>query len=277
MANAGVVHHSLGHILGFATQRSRGGVEGLRHQLVATPEKKKNTGVNGISLRAKQRTIFPFVEGCVVERIVPRLGSIMVKRDVEETLTVGKERRPAMRGVQSGVKFRNRNRSAPAGAHPHERRCGSWREQDHSTRSPSAAATARCVANYLCRATFNVDRLELTVGKESQGTAVRRPEGESGAAVAGQFASFHRVGETGPECGLAVGAGGRKREVGTVRRKDRRTCRITSQVECCLLRRINDGADRARRLIRAIEEHGSRRQNNRGYQSRSPANALPLV
>ena len=61
----------------------------------------------------------------------------MVKRDVEETLTVGKERRPAMRGVQSGVKFRNRNRSAPAGAHPHERRCGNWREQDHSTRSPS--------------------------------------------------------------------------------------------------------------------------------------------
>ena len=118
MPRAAVVHHALGHILGFATQRSRGGIEGLRHQLVATPKQKKTAGVNGVGLRAEQRTIFPAVERCIVKRVVPGLGSIMVKSDIKEMLAVGKEKRPSMRGVQSFIKLRDWNRSAPAGAHP---------------------------------------------------------------------------------------------------------------------------------------------------------------
>ena len=136
----------------------------------------------------------------------------MVKRDIEEMLTVGKEKWPAMRGVQSGVKLRNLNWSAPAGAHAHERRCGSRREQDHSIRTPGTAATERYVTNYLCRAAFEVDRFELALGEESEGTAVGRPEGKSRAVGTGQFASFHRGCGTNPECSLAVSAGGRKRE-----------------------------------------------------------------
>ncbi len=101
------------------------GLKGLRHQLVATPEQKKTAGVNRVGLRAEQRTIFPAIERCVVERVVRRLGRIVVKRDIEEMLAVGKEKRPAMRGVQSRVELRNRNWSSAAGADAHERRCGS--------------------------------------------------------------------------------------------------------------------------------------------------------
>src|SRR5208282_2736997 len=98
MPRAAVVHHTLGHTLGFATQLSGGGVERLRHQLVATPEQKKTAGVNRVGLRAEQRTIFPAVERCVIKHVVRRLGSIMVKRDIKEMLAVRKEKRPAMRG-----------------------------------------------------------------------------------------------------------------------------------------------------------------------------------
>jgi hypothetical protein len=93
---AGVVHHALGHILGFAAEGSGGSVERLRHQLIATPKQKKTGGINGIGLGAEQRTIFPAVERRIVDRVVRRLRSIMVKRDIEEMLTVGKEKRPAM-------------------------------------------------------------------------------------------------------------------------------------------------------------------------------------
>src|ERR1700722_4802364 len=212
MPSAAIVHHALGHIRGFATHRSRGGIKRLRHQLVATSEHKKTAGVNGIGLRAEQRTIFPAIERCVIKHVVPCLGSIMVERDIEEMLTVGKKKRPAMRGVQGGVKLRNWNWSPPVGAHSHERRCGSRGEQDHSIRSPGTAATERYITNYLCRAAFEVDRFELAIGKESEGTAVGRPEGKSRAVGAGQFASFHRVRGADPECRLAVRAGGRKRD-----------------------------------------------------------------
>src|SRR5580700_6817430 len=160
MPRAAVVHHTFGHTLGFATQLSGGGVERLRHQLVATPEQKKTAGVNRIGLGAEQRTIFPAIERRVIDRVVRRLGSVMVKRDIEEMLAVGKEKRPAMRGVQSLVKLGNRNWSSAAGAHALERRCGSRGEQDHSIRSPGAAATERSVTNHLRRAAFEVDRFE---------------------------------------------------------------------------------------------------------------------
>jgi len=57
-----------------------------------------------------------------VERVVRRLGRIVVKRDIEEMLAIGKEKRPTMRSVLSGVDLRNRNRRSPAGAYAHERR-----------------------------------------------------------------------------------------------------------------------------------------------------------
>src|SRR6202034_3515969 len=144
------------------------------------------------------------------------------------------------RGMQSGVELRNWNCSASAGADAHERRCGSRREQNHSTRSPRASTTERHVRNYLRRAAFELDRFELAVAKESEGTAVRRPEGKSRAFGAGQFASFHRVHGADPERSPAVCAGGRKRERCAVWRRYWWPGRVAGKIERGFFRGIDN-------------------------------------
>ena len=148
-------------------------------------------------------------------------------------------------------------------------------EQDHSTRSPGAPATERYVTNYLRRAYVEVDGFELALGEESEGTAIGRPERKNRALGAGQCMRFQPVRGAYPERRLAVSARGRKRDRRTIGRKHRRTGRIACQIECGLLRRINDGADRTRGLSRMVEEHdGSRSQNNRSHQGRGPTKTL---
>src|ERR1700722_8020221 len=199
----------------------------------------------------------------------------MMKRDIKKMLTIGKEERPAQRSVQSRVQIDNGNWSAPIRAYAHESRSGGRREKDHCTRAPGPPATTRGGANYLRRAAFQVDRFELTVGKESEGTAVGRPERKSSIFATRQGASFHRVRETDPECSLAVRAGGRKRDVRSIGRKHGRTCRIASQVECGLFWRIDDSADGTTRLSRMVEEHSSScSQNDRGQKNCGPTKTL---
>src|ERR1700692_1992542 len=120
----------------------------------------------------EQRTIFAAIERCIIERIVRRLGRIVVNCEIEEMLAVGKEKWPAMRSVLSGVELRDRSWGSSAGTDTHQGRLRGRREQDDAARSPGASAAKLGVADRLHRAATQIDRLQLTIGEESEGAAV---------------------------------------------------------------------------------------------------------
>ncbi len=60
----------LATILRLSAQRSAGGIEGLRHQLVAACEQKKATAYNRIGLRTEQLTILAPIQRCIIQTVL---------------------------------------------------------------------------------------------------------------------------------------------------------------------------------------------------------------
>jgi hypothetical protein len=168
----GIVHHTLGYHAWLPAPTPLGWIERLRHQLVTAGKQKKSGGIDRVGARMHQITIFTAVERREVHRIVPRLGEVMVHGQIQEMLSVGQDKRPAMRCVPCGVNLGDLDRSAPAGVDPQDGRVRGRGKQDISVRTPSSPAPELGVADDDRCATVELDRLQFSVAEKSQRAAV---------------------------------------------------------------------------------------------------------
>jgi hypothetical protein len=110
---------------------------------------------------------------------------------------------------------------APRGRHfgdgPHESP-----EQDLSITAPRAPPGERDVAEGLRRAAGDIEALELVVGEEADGSAVRRPEGTLGVFRTGERLGLLGIERADPELDPMRGIHSAKNEPASVGRERRR-------------------------------------------------------
>src|SRR5579862_647424 len=112
---------------------------------------------------------------------------------VEKMLAIGKKKRPAVGGVHRKVQFRERSRSASIHVDLRQRRDGRWGKYNNAAWTPCAATPELGITKRLRRSAVQLNGPHLAVSKESDRTAVRRPERKNGIARIGQCASLGTV------------------------------------------------------------------------------------
>ena len=144
----------------------------------------------------------------------PRSLGARCRYEVQEMTSVRKKRRTAMVGVSpEPIQFSGRDRSA-TGWRQSEERLVILAEHDVARRAPvpTGERVARRLrfAQYLRRAPGDGNRLELAVGAEADGTAVRRPERPACVLRAFESPRGQGVEPLDPQPGLPVLAGWRR-------------------------------------------------------------------
>src|SRR5436190_19015576 len=135
MPGACILQHPGGHRLQFSPERSRGRVEGLRHQHSTSYKQKKPTAINRIRSRLNQLALLAAIDRCVEHRI--RL-IFAVYIEIKKMLPIGKQKGPAVRSGLSWVNLRYESWSSSRGAHAPNGRLRLGGEQDCAIRAPCA-------------------------------------------------------------------------------------------------------------------------------------------
>ena len=91
------------HGLQLAAQFTFIRIKGLRHQLIATVEQQKPSGIDRIGLRVHEQAVLASVQRSVVDAIVGKPRRVVVHGEVQKMFAVGKKEWPAVGGVPAGV------------------------------------------------------------------------------------------------------------------------------------------------------------------------------
>src|SRR5580700_8693414 len=185
------------------------------------------------------RAIIRSHQDCVLLRIQRRQMDIRPSLTVgcelkkEEMLSVGQKHGPAW-GTDACRRLLLADRSGWASA-----RCGNAQQRGRGVRSkqncairaPCTAARLGSICQSLDSAAAGVDDAELSLRKESQAAAIRRPEGKNSILGPGQRLGRSRIQGTHPKLGRSSGAARHKRQLGAIGRN-----RNAERIEIVLLR-----------------------------------------
>src|SRR5580698_3907073 len=158
MPGGHVVHHPVSHALQISAEGSAGWIERLCHKLAAASEQKKSIGVDGVRLGMKKWSIFPSVEGRIVQRIVCGLRWVVDNREIEEVFTVRKKERPTVRSVLCEIQPGDLRWRSAISADADQRLLGIRRKHNNAVGSPRTAPPEVCIAKSQRSAPIQINR-----------------------------------------------------------------------------------------------------------------------
>jgi len=136
------------------------------------------------------------VEGGDVQSVLLTLRGSVIGSHEEKMPAIGKEKRPAMGGVEFDVELGDRGGRAAAGGNLVDDIARRRSEQDDAAGAPGATARGRRVAKSADNTGGHFESLEFAIGEEADAGTVGSPEGADAAARTGQ----------GALCAVAKGA-----------------------------------------------------------------------